>query len=242
MTSLNPVKKIGWQLEEAVPVHRDVSRKEAREPRARGNEVGEDPPRGAADRRLPAPVLGRHAPARDDRDGAHQRAGRRDRRRADDGARRDDAGADPGADESASGRAPYGDHHDHPRSRGRRRGRRRCDRHVRRPGRRACGRSTRSSIVRATRTPGACSGRYRVWTSRWSTWPRFPASRRHCSTRLQDVASIRGARSRWTSAATDVPPLLAGDTDAHLQRCWLDEPTKERESAKTVASLQQEAS
>ena len=41
---------------------------------------------------------------------------------------------------------------------------------------------------------------------------------------------------------TDVPPLLAGDTDAHLQRCWLDEPTKERESAKTVASLQQEAS
>ena len=30
MTSLNPVKKIGWQLEEAVLVHRDVSRKEAR--------------------------------------------------------------------------------------------------------------------------------------------------------------------------------------------------------------------
>ena len=31
MTSLNPVKKIGWQLEEAVTVHRDVSKKEARE-------------------------------------------------------------------------------------------------------------------------------------------------------------------------------------------------------------------
>ena len=30
MTSLNPVKKIGWQLEEAVLVHRDVSQKEAR--------------------------------------------------------------------------------------------------------------------------------------------------------------------------------------------------------------------
>jgi peptide/nickel transport system ATP-binding protein len=30
MTSLNPVKKIGWQLEEAVLVHRDVSHKEAR--------------------------------------------------------------------------------------------------------------------------------------------------------------------------------------------------------------------
>ncbi len=31
MTSLNPVKTIGWQLEEAVLAHRDVTRKEARE-------------------------------------------------------------------------------------------------------------------------------------------------------------------------------------------------------------------
>ena len=30
MTSLNPVKTIGWQLEEAVLIHQDVSRKEAR--------------------------------------------------------------------------------------------------------------------------------------------------------------------------------------------------------------------
>ncbi len=30
MTSLNPVKKIGWQLEEAVRIHEDVSRSEAR--------------------------------------------------------------------------------------------------------------------------------------------------------------------------------------------------------------------
>jgi peptide/nickel transport system ATP-binding protein len=30
MTSLNPVKKIGWQLEEAVLIHQDVTRKEAR--------------------------------------------------------------------------------------------------------------------------------------------------------------------------------------------------------------------
>ena len=30
MTSLNPVKKIGWQLEEAVRIHNDVSRSEAR--------------------------------------------------------------------------------------------------------------------------------------------------------------------------------------------------------------------
>jgi peptide/nickel transport system ATP-binding protein len=38
MTSLNPVKSIGWQLEEAVRVHRDVSHKEAR---ARALEVME---------------------------------------------------------------------------------------------------------------------------------------------------------------------------------------------------------
>src|SRR5690348_14608058 len=30
MTSLNPVKKIGWQLEEAVRIHDDVPRSEAR--------------------------------------------------------------------------------------------------------------------------------------------------------------------------------------------------------------------
>src|SRR3712207_7419249 len=37
----------------------------------------------------------RHGPARRDRDGAHLRPGAADRRRADDGARRDDPGAGP---------------------------------------------------------------------------------------------------------------------------------------------------
>ena len=46
-------------------------------------------------RRVPARVLGRHAPAGDDRDGAHQRPAAADRRRADDGARRHHPGADP---------------------------------------------------------------------------------------------------------------------------------------------------
>ena len=55
--------------------------------------------------RLPAPVLGRHAPARDDRDGARAQPGRADRRRADDRARRDRAGADPRADRPASRRS-----------------------------------------------------------------------------------------------------------------------------------------
>ena len=45
----------------------------------------------------PAPVLGRHAPARDDRDGARARAAADDRRRADDRPRRDDPGPGPRA-------------------------------------------------------------------------------------------------------------------------------------------------
>ena len=99
MTSLNPVHTIGTQLVEAVLLHQ--RRLEARGARrgARAAQGGRHPARRAAHRRLPAPVLGRHAPARDDRDGADQRPRPADRRRADDGARRDDPGADPGADE-----------------------------------------------------------------------------------------------------------------------------------------------
>ena len=50
--------------------------------------------RGAR-RRVPAPAVGRHAAARDDRDGARVQARSADRRRADDRARRHDPGADP---------------------------------------------------------------------------------------------------------------------------------------------------
>ena len=89
MTSLNPVYTIGRQLEEAVLQHRDVSQREAR---ARSREmlaaVGIPRPEERV-AELPARVLRRHAPARDDRHGAAQRPGHADRRRADDGARRD---------------------------------------------------------------------------------------------------------------------------------------------------------
>ena len=76
------------------------------EARGRHPRRGRDPARRPARRRLPAPVLGRYAPARDDRDGAHQQSRDPDRRRADDSARRDDAGADPAPDRAAPGRAP----------------------------------------------------------------------------------------------------------------------------------------
>ena len=71
----------------------------ARRPRARILELltrSASASRGAA-RRLSAPAVRRPAPARDDRDGARQRAGPADRRRADHRARRHRAGADPDA-------------------------------------------------------------------------------------------------------------------------------------------------
>ena len=52
----------------------------------------------AAPARIPASALGRHAAARDDRARDGLRPVAADRRRADDRARRDDPGADPGAD------------------------------------------------------------------------------------------------------------------------------------------------
>ena len=75
MTSLNPVCTIGAQITEALRDHLDLDRK-ATTTRAIEllDQVG-IPSAGDAADDLSAPVLGRHAPARDDRDGA--RAARR---------------------------------------------------------------------------------------------------------------------------------------------------------------------
>ena len=67
---------------------------------------GRHPGRRRAARRLPAPVLGRDAPARDDRDRALVRPEAPDRRRADHGARRDHPGADPRPARAAARGAP----------------------------------------------------------------------------------------------------------------------------------------
>ena len=125
------------------------------------NRVGIPAPR-APRRRLPAPAVGRHAPARHDRDGTHQLAGAADRRRADDRPRRHGPGPDPGPDRAAPDRVRHRGHHDHPRPRDRGRRRRRRRRHVRRPGRR--GRPDRRSCTPSPRCP-----------TRWGSWPRSRA-------------------------------------------------------------------
>ena len=110
-------------------------------PRGRDARPGRHPRAAPARGLLSARVLGRHAPARDDRDGAHQRSQAADRRRADDGARRDRPGADPRPHPAPAARARHRDRDDHPRPRRRGRGRRRhrrdvrgADRRVRRQG------------------------------------------------------------------------------------------------------------
>ena len=95
MSSLNPCFTVGFQIAEALKAHLDLD-----EPARRArviellDEVGiPDPARRVS--RLSSPALGRHEPARDDRHGARLQAEAPDRRRADDGARRDHPGADP---------------------------------------------------------------------------------------------------------------------------------------------------
>ena len=103
MTSLNPVLKIGAQIDEAIRTHHPERRTTRIKERSIEllRTVGVPNP----DRRyraISARVLRRHAPARDDRDVDRQFTVGADCRRADDGARRDDSGADPpGAEEGS---------------------------------------------------------------------------------------------------------------------------------------------
>ena len=134
MTSLNPVLTIGVQISEALLAHNDgMNDDAARKRTVELLELVGVPYAGAARGAVPARVLRRHAPARDDRDGDRERPERPRRGRADDRARRDDPGADRrGAEDRAAGDA-RGDHPHHARPRARRGARRPRRRHVRRP-------------------------------------------------------------------------------------------------------------
>ena len=107
MTSLNPAFTIGEQIVEGLLRHRrDRPRRGAAQRAIEMLRARAHPGARAALRRVSAPALGRHAPARDDRDGARLRAAPADRRRADDRARRHDPGADPRADAHAAATRP----------------------------------------------------------------------------------------------------------------------------------------
>ena len=149
ISSLHPLYKVGWQIVEAIRAHEDVSKEAARRRALEAlDRVGIPNARGAA-RQLPARALRRHAPARDDRDGARPRSGGADRGRADDGARRHRPGADPRSDRRAAGGARDGRRPHHPRPRRRGRDGRRRRRHVRGPGGRARAGAVASGGARA---------------------------------------------------------------------------------------------
>jgi peptide/nickel transport system ATP-binding protein len=91
LTSLNPLYTVAEQLTETIRTHMDVGEAEARERAiALLTASASRPP--AADRRLSASFLGRHAAAGGDRAGAVRRARTGDRRRADHRAGRVGAG------------------------------------------------------------------------------------------------------------------------------------------------------
>ena len=129
-------------------LHRPPDRRGDPGPRGRLQDAGASPCDRAARRRrhrraraplrqLSAPALRRDASARDDRDGDLREPGRPDRRRADDRARRDDAGANRRSARPAGRRTRHGGDPDHTRPRARRDDLRHDQRHVRRSDRRA---------------------------------------------------------------------------------------------------------
>ena len=174
-----------------------------------------------ARRRVSAPALGRHAAARDDRDGARVRARAADRRRADHRARRHDPGADPRAAASrcSASSAWHPAHHARPRRR--RRDLRRGRRDVRRPGRRArrrrarCSRAPRHPYTRgpaalacrATREPtpstthGGCT-RSRAWCRSLRELPTGCRFADRCPARRRTSAAPRSRRSSQLGAST----------------------------------------
>ena len=117
MTSLHPMLTVGRQLTEHVaPAPRPARARPPRRARraARAGALP-DPERRA--RALPAPVLRRHAPAHRHRHRARLRPEAADRRRADDGARRDRAGGHPPPARPAAPRDAACRAADHPRPR-----------------------------------------------------------------------------------------------------------------------------
>ena len=115
MSSLNPTTKIGRQIGEGSAHPRRRVRRGGASPRPRGTGDGGDAAAQGTARSVPLRALGWSAPARDHRHGTGLSAQAPDRRRAHDGARRDDPSPDPGHHRSPPLRAQHGPAPHHPR-------------------------------------------------------------------------------------------------------------------------------
>ena len=121
MSALDPVFPVGEQIAETVRRHFRVDRTGSERARRRGARGGRHRVAAAGRQDVSGEPLGRHAPARADRDGAGVRTAPADRGRADHRTRRHHSGADHG---SAAGARPAHRHRDpvhHSQSRPRRR-------------------------------------------------------------------------------------------------------------------------
>ena len=133
-----------------------------------------------------------------------------DRRRADDRARRDDAGADHGSARPARRGAADGRDPDHARPRPRLDLLRRHPRHVRGPDRRERHRAPLCSARPRTRTRRRCSTRSAASTGTSSgRSPRSRGSRRYRTSCPPAVRSTRAAPMRRRSARAEPPPPVA---------------------------------
>ena len=216
MNALNPVKETGKQIAEPIQLHEGLSEKQAM---VRVRELlrpGRHQPQAGDG--LPAPALGRHAPARHDRHvaGVQSQAGHR--RRADHGARRHGAGADPRAHRApAQGARPLvHPHQPRPLASWPRPATRASSCTPARSSR-AAPRPT-SSTPRRTRTRGS-SSRASPTSTRSARWcARSRATRPTSSTRRRAATSARAATTGSPSArpSTSASPR---SSPGHFVRC-----------------------
>ena len=217
---LHPMYRVGDQIAEAVKAHAKVSNSQANARAVELLEPGRHPERAQPRAGLPAPVLGRHAPARDDRDGARPQPRRADRRRADDRARRDRAGADHRADRPREEGVRHRRDPDHARPRRHRRDRDARDGHVRRPrarvrpGARDLQRGAGSVHVGPARVDADAS------TGGSSGWSRSRARRRRCSRPPPGCAFHPRCKYRFEPCDKERPPLVPMP-GGHLDACHL---------------------
>ena len=192
MTSLNPTLKIGTQIMETIRRTSGTTRARRASARSSCSKRCSIPNAKDAARRLPAPLLGRDAPARDDRDRDLVQPEAPDRGRADDGARRHRPGGRARPARGAPAGARDGDDRDHARHGSGRRSGRRHRRHVRGPDRGA------GDVARPVRPPGASVHRGAAGSApadRGHGDPRGPADRDPGAA----ARSLRPARRRAAS-------------------------------------------
>ena len=215
--------KIGKQITESLHLHLDMS--EGGGARARPSpllrSVGIPEPERRL-RRVPAPAVGRHAPARHHRHRPRLRPDAAVRRRADDRARRDRAGADPRPAQRAAARPQHGDDARHPRPRRRGRPHRRDRRDVRRQDRRA-GADARSLFSEHADAlhRGAAEVASRSSTTRSHT---RLAGHRRAPARPRQPAHGLPVRPRCPYAQDrcreEEPPLVEAEIPGHTFACW----------------------